>query len=465
MSPLPHRMTLPLLASRRNGGVSWLVALTAVACCCSSSSSLVDAFVLRPTSSVGLLTSSTTPRGRPTPSAAAPVISAATTVLYAKKKKSSPALEALEGLDAALLEDDAPLSKKEQKELLKRQAKAQKKGAGEEENDSSSTDATAETPAASKTLSKKEQMLAKALALDALDQQSAVDTEDAAPKLSKKELKELLKKEKKQQEKEEKKRKKKEERAALDDEMGVDTAEAAPVAQVVTAAVEEEEDTSDKPTLEDKVRKDRPPPRIRVMESAQPGYTSLRLEGVGVTFRNQEVLKAVTWGVQTGDRIGLVGANGSGKTTQLRILAGELEPTTGDVVKSKKDLRVAMLRQEFVDELVPTRTLREEMTSVFVVENKILKDLKQVEEELAAGGDNPDRMQEILDRMQELQNEAEDKEVYVLESRVKKVLDLMGFTDDEGDDLVASFSGGWKMRIGLGKVLLCDPNILLLDEP
>jgi ABC-type dipeptide/oligopeptide/nickel transport system ATPase subunit len=456
-------MTLPLLVSRRNGGVSWLVALAAVACCCSSS--LVDAFVLRPTSSVGLLTSSTTPRGRPTPSAAAPVISAATTVLYAKKKKSSPALEALEGLDAALLEDDAPLSKKEQKELLKRQAKAQKKGAGEEENDSSSTDATAETPAASKTLSKKEQMLAKALALDALDQQSAVDTEDAAPKLSKKELKELLKKEKKQQEKEEKKRKKKEERAALDDEMGVDTAEAAPVAQVVTAAAEEEEDTSDKPTLEDKVRKDRPPPRIRVMESAQPGYTSLRLEGVGVTFRNQEVLKAVTWGVQTGDRIGLVGANGSGKTTQLRILAGELEPTTGDVVKSKKDLRVAMLRQEFVDELVPTRTLREEMTSVFAVENKILKDLKQVEEELAAGGDNPDRMQEILDRMQELQNEAEDKEVYVLESRVKKVLDLMGFTDDEGDDLVASFSGGWKMRIGLGKVLLCDPNILLLDEP
>ena len=66
--------------------------------------------------------------------------------------------------------------------------------------------------------------------------------------------------------------------------------------------------------------------------------------------------------------------------------------------------------------------------------------------------------------MQDLQQKAEDKDVYVLESRVKKIMDLMGFNDDEADDLVASFSGGWKMRIGLGKVLLKDPNILLLGK-
>jgi len=219
-------------------------------------------------------------------------------------------------------------------------------------------------------------------------------------------------------------------------------------------------------TLEDKIRKERPPPRIRVMESSQPGYTALRLENVGITFRDQEVLKDVTWGVQTGDRIGLVGANGAGKTTQLRIMAGEVEPTTGDVVKSSKDLRVAVLRQEFVDELVPERTLREEFMSVFEVENKILEDIKAAERELeATPPEDSNRMQEILDNMQELQNQAENKGVYGLESRVKKVMDVMGFTDDEGDDLVASFSGGWKMRIGLGKVLLQDPNILLLDEP
>lgn len=162
----------------------------------------------------------------------------------------------------------------------------------------------------------------------------------------------------------------------------------------------------------------------------------------------------------------LVGKNGAGKTTQLRILAGELEPTTGDVVKSSAKLRTAMLRQEFVDELVKERTLREEFLSVFEEENQILSDLKATELALESmSGENPEKMQEILDRMQELQQKAEDKEVYVLESRVKKTMDLMGFQDDESDDLVASFSGGWKMRIGLGKVLLKDPNVLLLDEP
>jgi ATP-binding cassette subfamily F protein 3 len=86
------------------------------------------------------------------------------------------------------------------------------------------------------------------------------------------------------------------------------------------------------------------------MESSQPDYTALRLEDVAITFRDQAVLKFATWGVQTGDRVGLVGANGAGKTTHLRILAGELEPTAGDVLKSHSDLRVAMLRQEFVDD-------------------------------------------------------------------------------------------------------------------
>jgi len=202
------------------------------------------------------------------------------------------------------------------------------------------------------------------------------------------------------------------------------------------------------------------------MESAQPNFSSLRLENIGITFRDQEVLKDVTWGVQTGDRIGLVGHNGAGKTTQLKIMNGEMEPTTGDVVKSKKDLRVAMLRQEFVDELVPDRTLLEEFMSVFEEENKILEDLREAENQLEKmTGDDADAMQEVLDRMQKLQANAENKDVYALESRAQKTMNLMGFEDEEQDYLVAMFSGGWKMRIGLGKVLLKDPNILLLDEP
>jgi ATPase subunit of ABC transporter with duplicated ATPase domains len=202
------------------------------------------------------------------------------------------------------------------------------------------------------------------------------------------------------------------------------------------------------------------------MESSQPNFSSLRLEGIGITFRDQQVLKDVTWGVETGDRIGLVGHNGAGKTTQLRIMSGEMDPTTGDIVKSSKDLRTAMLRQEFVDELVPDRTLKEEFMSVFEEENKILEDLRSSEARLEQmTGDDAEEMQDILDQMQILQGRAEAKDVYALESRAKKVMNLMGFQDDEEDYLVAMFSGGWKMRIGLGKVLLKDPNILLLDEP
>ncbi|KAL3816402.1 hypothetical protein ACHAXA_007338 [Cyclostephanos tholiformis] len=223
-------------------------------------------------------------------------------------------------------------------------------------------------------------------------------------------------------------------------------------------------------TAEERIRKERPPPRIRIMESSQPDYTALRLEDVAITFRDQAVLKSATWGVQTGDRVGLVGANGAGKTTQLRILAGELEPTAGDVVKSHSDLRVAMLRQEFVDEIDMSRTLREEFMSVFEEEAGIMSELSRAEMELenmSSGADDniADRMQEVLDRMAELQAKADAKGVNLLDSKVSKIMDLMGFDPEEGDYSVSMFSGGWKMRIGLGKVLLKDPNILLLDEP
>lgn len=379
--------------------------------------------------------------------------------LFAKKKNNakSAALDALDALDDDV---DAPLSKKDQKALEKKEMKEAAVAAAEAATDAAEEEGAAPVTA-KKQMTKKEKMLAKALALDMMDA-AAPAKEDDKPNLSKKELKALKKKEEKMAAKAEKKAEKMAEKLGQNAD-GAINGDAETSEPVVAAEVPEKKARE---TLEDKIRKNRPPPRIRVMESAQPGYVSLRMENVGITFRNQEVLKDVTWGVQSGDRIGLVGKNGAGKTTQLRILANELEPTTGDVVKSSGDLRTAMLRQEFVDELIQERTLKEEFMSVFVEENQIVQDLKDAENKLETMADaDPEAMQEILDRMQELQQKAEDKDVYVLESRVKKTMDLMGFTDDEGDDLVASFSGGWKMRIGLGKVLLKDPNVLLLDEP
>eukprot|EP00985_Skeletonema_marinoi_P029651 scaffold28542_cov66-Skeletonema_marinoi.AAC.1 len=104
------------------------------------------------------------------------------------------------------------------------------------------------------------------------------------------------------------------------DEFGIPAAVNGDAAAAPPAAAEPAK--KGKLTAEERIRKERPPPRIRVMESSQPDYTALRLENIAITFRDQPVLKSATWGVQTGDRIGLVGANGAGKTTQLRILAG-----------------------------------------------------------------------------------------------------------------------------------------------
>lgn len=296
---------------------------------------------------------------------------------------------------------------------------------------------------------------------------AASSDEDDLSKLSKKEQKAALKAAKKKEEKMAAKAAEKAAKKAVDTglDIKVESADGDFVESESDEVVEKEEEVQEV-TLEERIRKERPPPRIRVMESAQPDYTALRLEDVAITFRNQEVLKGVTWGVQTGDRVGLVGANGGGKTTQLRILNGEMEPTAGDVVKSKKDLRVSMLRQEFVDELVPERTLMDEFLSVFEEENKILDALKATEAELE-GFDPSDveGMQVVLDKLQEIQAKADAKNVYNLVSRAKKVMDLMGFTTEEAASKVRMFSGGWKMRIGLGKVLLNEPNILLLDEP
>ena len=125
------------------------------------------------------------------------------------------------------------------------------------------------------------------------------------------------------------------------------------------AGVAEEEDLKEGgEALESKVRRERPAARVQIAESSQPGMVSMRLDKVSVYFKNQEVLKDATWEVRTGDRIGLVGANGCGKSTQVRMMAGEIEATSGDIIKSSKDLRTAFLKQEFrfVRELIPPCT-------------------------------------------------------------------------------------------------------------
>lgn len=194
-------------------------------------------------------------------------------------------------------------------------------------------------------------------------------------------------------------------------------------------------------------------------------YTSVRLEDVTIDFRGKKVLNGVTWGVHTGERVGLIGENGCGKTTQLRIIAGLVEPTSGEVVRSSSRTKASFLRQEFVDELDPTRTLREEFLSAFKEESELIRKYKECEDEIATAGEDMERLEMLLNRMEELRVKCDEKNAWNLDASVDKVLPGLGFVEDDNDKLVASFSGGWKVRIGLGKVLLQNPDLLLLDEP
>jgi len=187
----------------------------------------------------------------------------------------------------------------------------------------------------------------------------------------------------------------------------------------------------------------------------------LRLEHVQKIYPTGEVLKDVNWEVKTGDRIGLVGVNGAGKSTQLKIIAGEIEPTAGQIVRPSS-LKIAYLSQEF--DIEETRTVKQEMWQAFQEVREIQKELAVVHHHLENLKDGED-YEPILKKMDRLQRQFEDHNGYELESRIDKLLPELGFKADDGDRLVSEYSGGWQMRMGLGKILLQSPDLLLLDEP
>lgn len=187
----------------------------------------------------------------------------------------------------------------------------------------------------------------------------------------------------------------------------------------------------------------------------------LRLEHIQKIYPTGEVLKDVNWEVKTGDRIGLVGVNGAGKSTQLKIIAGEIEPTSGQIVRPSS-LKIAYLSQEF--DIEETRTVKQEMWQAFQEVREIQKELAIIHHHLENLKDGED-YEPILKKMDRFQRQFEDHNGYELESRIDKLLPELGFKIDDGDRFVSEYSGGWQMRMGLGKILLQSPDLLLLDEP
>ncbi|QPN58153.1 ATP-binding cassette domain-containing protein [Synechococcus sp. CBW1107] len=190
----------------------------------------------------------------------------------------------------------------------------------------------------------------------------------------------------------------------------------------------------------------------------------LRLERVSKIYPTGEVLRDVTWEVKAGDRVGLVGVNGAGKSTQLRLIAGLEEPSSGQVVRQGNP-RIAYLRQEFDVDL--DRSVREELFQAFGEAADVLVRQHRVEHEMASdqAASDPRHLDELIHELGRLHSRFEALHGYELDARIDKLLPTLGFTPEGAEEPVGAYSGGWQMRIALGKILLQDPDLLLLDEP
>ncbi|GDX72636.1 lysophospholipase [Cyanobium sp.] len=190
----------------------------------------------------------------------------------------------------------------------------------------------------------------------------------------------------------------------------------------------------------------------------------LRLESVSKIYPTGEVLRDVTWEVKAGDRIGLVGVNGAGKSTQMRIIAGLEEPSSGQVVKQGNP-RIVYLQQEFDVDL--EHTVRQELFQAFGEAAQVLNRQRQVEEEMGSerAATDADHLDALIHELGGLQSRFESLHGYELDARIDKLLPTIGFSPEGAEQLVGDYSGGWQMRIALGKVLLQEPDLLLLDEP
>ncbi|AAP99151.1 MULTISPECIES: ABC transporter ATP-binding protein [Prochlorococcus] len=190
----------------------------------------------------------------------------------------------------------------------------------------------------------------------------------------------------------------------------------------------------------------------------------IRLEKVSKIYPTAEVLKEITWEIKPSQRIGLVGVNGAGKSTQLRIIAGLEEVSSGEVLYEGQP-RIAYLQQEF--DVDVNRTLREELFQAFADAAEVLIEINKIEQQMNSEKAKSDDqfLNSLIKQLGTLQMRFEALHGYELEAQIEKLLPQIGFFSDDAERLVGDFSGGWQMRVALGKILLQEPDLLLLDEP
>ena len=191
----------------------------------------------------------------------------------------------------------------------------------------------------------------------------------------------------------------------------------------------------------------------------------IQLHDVSLAFGGQQVLDGLTWTIAPHEqrRIGLIGPNGAGKTTLLRVIAGEHTPDDGSVQTGQTT--VGYLKQS-TQEQTMARSVREEALQAFGEVLALEAKEGKITEQLAEADDyESDGYQKLLNRLERVQAQLNAEDAHTIRARTEATLTGLGFAPDALDRPLESFSGGWRMRVALAKLLLQRPDVLLLDEP
>ena len=178
-------------------------------------------------------------------------------------------------------------------------------------------------------------------------------------------------------------------------------------------------------------------------------------------FNGGSLLEKVTFSLNEGDRVGLIGGNGEGKTTLIRLMLGELEPESGTLFR-KNGIRIGYLAQNGGYD--SANTVFEEMKEIFTTDMRAISALRDIENKISATDEHSDEYRILSAKYEALNKQIAARDSYNFEVRIRTVLNGMGF-ESVYDQPISTMSGGEKTRLKLCRLLLEEPELLILDEP
>jgi len=187
----------------------------------------------------------------------------------------------------------------------------------------------------------------------------------------------------------------------------------------------------------------------------------IQLTEVFIKYGDRVLYNDITFRVEKGERIGLVGRNGTGKSTLLKIISGDQKPDSG-LVDISKQVKLAFLTQDLPE--TQDLTLKELAKTAFAEAEAIKEDIDEITQKLETQ-DTEEMDMSIFDKLAELNDAFEFLGGHHIEGRIEVVLKGLGFQAFEFEKKMNQFSGGWAMRAELARLLLSSPDIFLLDEP